>query len=311
MQDHELKLTSGWGALVAILIGLGLIVLLITISIHNENPVLLWLIVPLALGWIVSLFGFVVNGPNQARVVQLFGKYVGTVKDVGFFYGIPLYWRKKVTLRIRTFETGISASAEVRDAAGRVIQAASEHRQPLKVNDKEGTPIDISAVVVWRVSDAAQAVFQVDNYQNFVHMQADAALRNLASRYSYDAPDSDQHSLRAHIEEVAAQLKRDLQERYHQAGVEVLESRISYLAYAPEIAAAMLQRQQAGAIIAARRLIVEAAVGMVEHALQILAEKNIIDLDPERKAAMVSNLLVVLCGHVVPQPVLNAGTLHN
>ncbi len=311
MQDHELKLTSGWGALVAILIGLGLIVLLITISIHNENPVLLWLIVPLALGWIVSLFGFVVNGPNQARVVQLFGKYVGTVKDVGFFYGIPLYWRKKVTLRIRTFETGISASAEVRDAAGRVIQAASEHRQPLKVNDKEGTPIDISAVVVWRVSDAAQAVFQVDNYQNFVHMQADAALRNLASRYSYDAPDSDQHSLRAHIEEVAAQLKRDLQERYHQAGVEVLESRISYLAYAPEIAAAMLQRQQAGAIIAARRLIVEAAVGMVEHALQMLAEKNIIDLDPERKAAMVSNLLVVLCGHVVPQPVLNAGTLHN
>jgi len=311
MQDHELKLTSGWGALVAILIGLGLIVLLITISIHNENPVLLWLIVPLALGWIVSLFGFVVNGPNQARVVQLFGKYVGTVKDVGFFYGIPLYWRKKVTLRIRTFETGISASAEVRDAAGRVIQAASEHRQPLKVNDKEGTPIDISAVVVWRVTDAAQAVFQVDNYQDFVHMQADAALRNLASRYSYDAPDSDQHSLRAHIEEVAAQLKRDLQERYHQAGVEVLESRISYLAYAPEIAAAMLQRQQAGAIIAARRLIVEAAVGMVEHALQMLAEKNIIDLDPERKAAMVSNLLVVLCGHVVPQPVLNAGTLHN
>jgi regulator of protease activity HflC (stomatin/prohibitin superfamily) len=142
-------------------------------------------------------------------------------------------------------------------------------------------------------------------------MQADAALRNLASRYSYDAPDSDQHSLRAHIEEVAAQLKLDLQERYHQAGVEVLESRISYLAYAPEIAAAMLQRQQAGAIIAARRLIVEAAVGMVEHALQMLAEKNIIDLDPERKAAMVSNLLVVLCGHVVPQPVLNAGTLHN
>ena len=311
MQDHELKLTSGWGALVAILIGLGLIVLLITISIHNENPVLLWLIVPLALGWIVSLFGFVVNGPNQARVVQLFGKYVGTVKDVGFFYGIPLYWRKKVTLRIRTFETGISASAEVRDAAGRVIQAASEHRQPLKVNDKEGTPIDISAVVVWRVTDAAQAVFQVDNYQDFVHMQADAALRNLASRYSYDAPDSDQHSLRAHIEEGATQVQRDLQERYHQAGVEVLESRISYLAYAPEIAAAMLQRQQAGAIIAARRLIVEAAVGMVEHALQMLAEKNIIDLDPERKAAMVSNLLVVLCGHVVPQPVLNAGTLHN
>jgi len=311
MQDHELKLASGWGAFVGILFGFGLIVLLITLSVLNEMPVLVWVIVPLSLGWIFSLFGFVVNGPNQARVVQLFGKYVGTVKDVGFFYGIPLYWWKKVSLRIRTCETGMSATAEVRDAAGRVIQAATQHRQPLKVNDKDGTPIDISAVVVWRVTDAAQAVFQVDQYQDFVHMQADAALRNLASRYSYDAPDSDQHSLRAHIEEVAGQLKRDLQERYHQAGVEVLESRISYLAYAPEIAAAMLQRQQAGAIIAARRLIVEAAVGMVEHALQILAEKNIIDLDPERKAAMVSNLLVVLCGHVVPQPVLNAGTLHN
>jgi regulator of protease activity HflC (stomatin/prohibitin superfamily) len=311
MQDHDLKLASGWGALVAILLGLALIVLLITISAVNEMLGLLWVVVPLILGWIFSLFGFVVNGPNQARVVQLFGKYVGTVKDVGFFYGIPLYRRKKVSLRLRTFETGMSATGEVRDAAGRVIQAASEHRQPLKVNDKDGTPIDISAVVVWRVTDAAQAVFQVDNYQDFVHVQADAALRNLASRYSYDAPDSDQHSLRAHIEEVAAQLKGDLQERFHQAGVEVLESRISYLAYAPEIAAAMLQRQQAGAIIAARSRIVEGAVGMVEHALQRLAEKNVIDLDPERKAAMVSNLLVVLCGHVVPQPVLNAGTLHN
>jgi regulator of protease activity HflC (stomatin/prohibitin superfamily) len=206
MQDHDLKLASGWGALVAVLLGLGLIVLLITVSILNELPMLLWVIVPLILGWIFSLFGFVVNGPNQARVIQLFGKYVGTVKDVGFFYGIPLYRRKKVSLRIRTFETGVSATDEVKDATGRVIQAASQHRQPLKVNDKDGTPIDVSAVVVWRVTDAAQAVFQVDNYQDFVHVQADAALRNLASRYSYDAPDSDQHSLRAHIEEVAAQL---------------------------------------------------------------------------------------------------------
>src|SRR5262245_22149902 len=206
MQDRELKLASGWAALVAILLGLGLIVLLIAVSVYNQLPSLFWLIVPLILGWILSIHGFVVNGPNQARVVQLFGKYVGTLKDVGFFYGIPLYWRKKVSLRIRTFETGMSSTEEVKDATGRVIQAASQHRQPLKVNDKEGTPIDISAVVVWRVTDSAQAVFQVDDYQKFVHMQADAALRNLASRYSYDAPETDQHSLRGHIEEVAAQL---------------------------------------------------------------------------------------------------------
>src|SRR5262249_27970538 len=260
---------------------------------------------------IFSLFGFVINAPNQARVITLLGKYAGTLREVGFFYGNPLYWRKKVSLRIRTFETGMSSTEEVKDAAGRVIQPRSQQRQPLKVNDKDGTPIHVSAVVVWRVTDAAQAVFQVNDYKDFVHLQADAALRNLASRYSYDAPDEDQHSLRAHIEEVAAQLRNELGERFQQAGVEVLESRISYLAYAPEIAAAMLQRQQAGAIIAARTRIVEAAVGMVEHALQLLTEKNVIELDPERRAAMVSNLLVVLCGHAVPQPVLNTGTLHN
>jgi regulator of protease activity HflC (stomatin/prohibitin superfamily) len=311
MHDRDLKLVSGWAALVGILLGLALNVVLITSMILTESFRMLWVIVPLIWLWVFSLFGFVVNAPNHARVITLLGKYVGTVRDVGFFYGIPLYWRKKVSMRIRTFETGMSATEETRDAAGRVIQAASQHRQPLKVNDKDGTPIEISAVVVWRVIDASQAVFQVDHYEDFVRLQADAALRNLASRYSYDAPDTDQHSLRAHIEEVAAQLKHDILERVQQAGVEVLESRISFLAYAPEIAAAMLQRQQAGAIIAARTRIVEAAVGMVEHALQLLTEKNIIELDPERRAAMVSNLLVVLCGHAVPQPILNAGTLHN
>jgi regulator of protease activity HflC (stomatin/prohibitin superfamily) len=311
MNDRELKLVSGWSALVGTLLGLALIVVLITTMIMTQSAVLLWVTVPLILGWIFSLFGFVVNAPNHARVITLLGTYAGTVKEVGFFYGNPLYWRQKVSLRVRTFETGMSATEEVTDAEGRVIQAASQRRQPLKVNDKDGTPIEISAVIVWRVTDAAQAVFQVDNYADFVHTQADAALRNLASRYSYDAPDVDRHSLRAHIDEVAAQLKIDLQERYHQAGVEVLEARISYLAYAPEIAAAMLQRQQAGAIIAARSRIVEGAVGMVEHALQMLAEKNVVELDPERRAAMVSNLLVVLCGHAVPQPVLNTGTLHN
>jgi regulator of protease activity HflC (stomatin/prohibitin superfamily) len=311
MQDHELKLASGWGALAAVFIGLGVLVSLIVGAVEWEQPSLLWVIIPGTLFWIFSLFGFIVNGPNKARVVLLFGKYVGTLKDVGFFYGNPLYWRIRVSLRLRILETGVTATEEVKDAAGRVIRPATEQRQRLKVNDKDGTPIEIAAVVVWKVADAAQAVFQVDDYDAFVHTQADAALRNLASRYSYDAPEGDQHSLRAHIEEVAAQLKRELQERMHQAGVKVQEARISYLAYATEIAAAMLQRQQAGAIIAARTRIVEGAVGMVEHALQMLAEKNVVELDPERRAAMVSNLLVVLCGHAVPQPVLNTGTLHN
>ncbi|MGE3805686.1 MAG: SPFH domain-containing protein, partial [Gemmataceae bacterium] len=271
-----------------------------------------WLIiVPGGLAWFIGLFGFIVNGPNEARVIQLFGEYVGTIKDVGFFYGNPFYSRTKVSMRVRVLETGVTSTEEVKDAAGHVLRPATEHRSPLKVNDKDGTPIEIAAVVVWKVTVAAQAVFQVDDYEGFVQMQADAALRNLASHYSYDAPDADEHSLRAHIEEVAARLKHELHERMHLAGVEVLEARISYLAYAPEIAAAMLQRQQAGAIIAARSRIVEGAVGMVEHALQLLAEKNMVELDPERRAAMVSNLLVVLCGHAVPQPVLNTGTLHN
>jgi len=311
MEERDLKLPSGFPALAGVVLGLVLIVLVINLAVVKDWVWLLWLIVPGFLVWIISLFGFIINGPNQARVIQLFGKYVGTVKDVGFYYGNPFYYKRRVSLRIRTLETGVTSSEEVKDVAGRVIRPASESRQPLKVNDKEGTPIEISAVVVWKVTNAAKAVFQVDDFEKFVHIQADPALRNLASRYSYDAPEGDQHSLRAHIEEVGAHLQRELHERMHPAGVEILEARISYLAYATEIAAAMLQRQQAGAIIAARSRIVEGAVGMVEHALQMLAEKHVVDLDPERRAAMVSNLLVVLCGHVVPQPVLNPGTLHN
>src|SRR5262249_1313689 len=198
-------------------------------------------------------------------------------KDVGFFYGNPFYYRNCVSLRIRTLETGMTTTEELKDALGRVLRPASEQRSPLKVNDKEGTPIEISAVVVWKVANAAMAVFQVDVLEESVLIQADPALRTLASRYSYDAPEADQHSLRAHIEEVGAQLQRELHERMHPAGVEVLEARISYLAYATEIAAAMLQRQQAGAIIAARSRIVEGAVSMVEHALQMLAAKNVVD----------------------------------
>jgi regulator of protease activity HflC (stomatin/prohibitin superfamily) len=325
VQDRELKLGSGWLALVLMFLVLGAIVALITLAVDWVEPRLLWAIVPLSVLWWFALAGFIVNGPNQARVVQLFGKYVGTLRQTGFFYGNPLYWRTRVSLRVRTFETGVNKTEEKKDAMGNVLSPATTRRQPLKVNDKDGTPIEISAVVVWRVVSPAEAVFNVDDYERFVEIQGDAALRNLASRYSYDGADrlpaevlgahpgatTDVHSLRGHVEEVAAQLKIDLQERMRQAGVEVLESRISYLAYAPEIAAAMLQRQQAGAIIAARAKIVEGAVGMVEHALQMLSAKQIIELDPERRAAMVSNLLVVLCGHTIPQPVLNTGTLYN
>ncbi len=326
MEDRDFKPLSGWVALLALLVGLGVIVALIALAVGRDEPRLLFGVVPLSVLWVFAWAGFIVNGPNQARVVQLFGRYVGTVRATGFFYGSPFYWRTRVSLRVRTFETGVDKTDERKDAAGNVLVAASSHRRPLKVNDKDGTPIEIAAVVVWRVVNAAGAVFQVDDYEEFVKLQADAALRNLASRYSYDgdvrtppavagahpeAAAGDAHSLRGHIEEVAAQLKLDIQERMRQAGVEILESRISYLAYAQEIAAAMLQRQQAGAIIAARAKIVEGAVGMVEHALQMLGEKQIIDLDPERRAAMVSNLLVVLCSHSNPQPVLNTGTLYN
>ena len=311
MEDRELKLISGWTALVGVFLTLGVLVLMIVIAIMSQSPAFLWLIIPLFIGWLISLCGFIVNGPNMARVVLLFGAYVGTVKDVGFFYGNPFYSRTKMSLRLRTLETGVTNTEEIKDATGRVTQQATQQRKPLKVNDKDGTPIEIAAVVVWQVSNAARALFQVNKYDEFVHMQADAALRNLTSRYSYDAPEADEHSLRGHIEAVAAQLKNELQERMHQAGVQIIDARISNLAYATEIAAAMLQRQQAGAIIAARSRIVEGAVGMVEHALQMLAEKNVVELDAERRAAMVCNLLVVLCGHAVPQPVLNTGTLHN
>jgi regulator of protease activity HflC (stomatin/prohibitin superfamily) len=311
MTDRDLRLISGWPALAGVFLGLGLIIVLFVAA---AQPGMVWLGVIAGLGiivWFISLFGFVVNGPNHTRVVQLFGKYVGTLSETGFFYGNPFYLTTKVSLRVRTFETGTQKPTEVRDATGKVVDVKHAPRQPLKVNDKDGTPIEISAVVVWKVTAPAQAVFQVDDYESYVQVLSDAALRNLASQYSYDAPEDDRHSLRGHIEEVAAGLKKELEDRFHQAGVDVIESRISYLAYAPEIASAMLQRQQAGAVIAARRQIVDAAVGMVEHALEELEKREVVQVDPERKAAMVSNLLVVLCGHQHTQPVVNAGTLHN
>lgn len=229
---------------------------------------------------------FMVN-PNEGKVLQLFGAYKGTAKIQGLRWANPFLTKKKVSLRVRNFE--------------------SSH---LKVNDIDGNPIEIAAVVVWKVVETAEAVFEVDDYEHYVKVQSEAALRNLATSYAYDAHDDQHVSLRGHTSAVADHLKREIQERLTKAGVMVMEARISHLAYAPEIAAAMLQRQQAGAIIAARQRIVEGAVGMVEMALDMLSAKSIIQLDEERKAAMVSNLLVVLCGDRNTQPVINTGTIY-
>jgi len=229
---------------------------------------------------------FVVN-PNEGKVLQFFGDYVGTAKVPGLRWANPLFTKKRISLRVRNFESA-----------------------RLKVNDLEGNPIEIAAVVVWRVIDSAEAVFQVDDYQNFVKVQTEAAVRNLATSYKYDAHEEGQMSLRGNTLEVAEHMKKEIQDRLARAGVEVMEARISHLAYAPEIAQAMLQRQQAGAIIAARQRIVEGAVGMVEMALDLLSRREILELDNERKAAMVSNLLVVLCGERATQPVINTGTIY-
>ena len=229
---------------------------------------------------------FVVN-PNEGRVLQLFGDYVGTVKRPGLRWASPLYTKRRISQRVRNFESA-----------------------RLKVNDRDGNPIEIAAVAVWRVVDTAEAVFHVDDYQNFVKVQTEAAVRNLATSYTYDAHLEGDMSLRGNTAEVAEHMKKEIQERLATAGVEVIEARISHLAYAPEIAQAMLQRQQAGAIIAARQRIVEGAVGMVEMALDLLSKREILEFDNERKAAMVSNLLVVLCGERATQPVINAGTIY-
>jgi regulator of protease activity HflC (stomatin/prohibitin superfamily) len=237
--------------------------------------------------WVLALRGFFIVNPNEAQVLQLFGDYAGTAKVPGLRWANPFFTRKKLSLRVRNFE--------------------SSH---LKVNDAEGNPIEIGAVVVWRVVETAEAMFEVNDYENFLHVQTEAALRNAATSYPYDSHEDHIVSLRGSTAAVADHLKQEVQQRLQKAGLEVLEARISHLAYAPEIAAAMLQRQQAGAIIAARQRIVEGAVGMVEMALEMLSKKSIVHLDEERKAAMVSNLLVVLCGERGAQPILNTGTIH-
>ena len=236
---------------------------------------------------VIGTLGLTIVNPNEAQAALLLGKYAGTLRDPGFWWVNPLTLRRKVSLRVRNFESA-----------------------KLKVNDLEGNPIEIAAIVVWKVVDTAEALFHVDNYENFVKVQTEAAVRNLATSYAYDAHVEGQTSLRSHIAEVAARLRAEVHDRLAQAGVEVIEARISHLAYSPEIASAMLQRQQASAIVAARSTIVAGAVGMVEMALAELSRKHLVELDDERRAAMVSNLLVVLCSDRHTQPVINTGTLY-
>jgi regulator of protease activity HflC (stomatin/prohibitin superfamily) len=236
---------------------------------------------------LVMFAGLTPVNPNQARVLVFFGRYAGTVRSEGLHWVNPFTWRRRVSVRVRNFETA-----------------------KLKVNDSDGNPIEIAAIVVWKVTDTAEALFEVDDYENFVQVQAESALRNLAMSHPYDAHRDEDMALRGNPAVIADQLRGEIADRLQKAGVEVIEARISHLAYAPEIANAMLRRQQANAVIAARTRIVEGAVGMVEMALGQLSEKGVVELDEERKAQMVSNLLVVLCSEHEAQPVLNAGTLY-
>jgi len=287
IREAERSGIPGLPMLLFLLVGLGLVGWGVVGAIKDQAlvPVLAWLAVELVL--VVCVFGFFIVNPNEGRVMQLFGDYKGTVKTAGLRWANPFYSKRHISLRVRNFESG-----------------------RLKVNDNDGNPIEIAAVVVWRVVDTAEAVFEVDNYENYVKVQTEAAVRNLATRYTYDAHEEHQTSLRGSTAAVAKDLQHEIQERLAKAGVQVIEARLSHLAYAPEIASAMLRRQQAGAIIAARQKIVEGAVGMVDMALARLAESNQVQLDEERKAAMVSNLLVVLCSDRDAQPVVNTGTLY-
>ncbi|MBK6416822.1 SPFH domain-containing protein [Thermomonas sp.] len=241
----------------------------------------------LAFASLFCLFGLYMVEPNQSAVISLFGKYVGTVKENGLRWNNPFFSKKKVSQRVRNFESG-----------------------KLKVNELDGSPIEIAAVIVWQVVDSAEAVYNVDDYESFVHIQSESALRTMATSYPYDQHEEGQVALRSHASEISEHLEGELSERLADAGVQVLNARISHLAYAPEIAQAMLQRQQANAIIAARTRIVAGAVGMVQMALAELEKNGVVDLDEERKAQMVSNLLVVLCGERGTQPIVNAGTLY-
>jgi regulator of protease activity HflC (stomatin/prohibitin superfamily) len=287
MNERIYSAPSGIPALIA------LIVLLFGDAAWFINAIqnrMVWAIVVAAIVFVallIALGGFFTVAPNEGKVLQFFGRYVGTVRDAGPRWTNPFYSKRGVSLRVRNFESS-----------------------KLKVNDLDGNPIEIAAVVVWQVVDTAEALFQVNDYEDFVHIQSESALRQMAQSFPYDSHDSGGVSLRSHGKEISDHLQAGIQERLASAGVKVVEARITHLAFAPEIAQAMLQRQQASAIIAARTRIVEGAVTMVEMALEQLAARNVVNLDEERKAAMVSNLLVVLCGERGTQPIVNTGTLY-
>ena len=293
IREEEVRPVSGLAALLILIAALaGSIYMFVQTVIALDRgtgslPTLFLWIFSIALTFLL-LLGLFTVAPNQGVVLQLFGRYVGTARVEGLRWTNPFYSKKKVSLRVRNFET-----------------------QRLKVNDLMGNPIEIAAIVVWQVVDTAEAVFEVDDYQNYVHVQSESALRSLATQYPYDAHEEGVMSLRANILEIAEHLKTEIQDRLAKAGVKVIEARISHLAYAAEIAAAMLQRQQASAIIAARQKIVDGAVGMVEMALARLDANNVVKLDDERKAAMVSNLLVVLCSERSTQPIVNTGSIYH
>jgi hypothetical protein len=285
--EKELRGFSGWLslALFLLLAVIGTVQLFRAAQRDEYWLVLVWIFVAaLAL---VCLVGLTVVNPNEARVVTLFGVYKGSLKKPGFWWVNPLTTRKLISLRVRNFESG-----------------------KLKVNDRDGNPIEIAAIVVWRIIETFEAVFNVDDYEHFMHVQSESAVRVLATSYPYDSYEDNDVSLRHSVGEVTDMLRSEIQERLAKAGIEVIEARISHLAYAPEIAGAMLRRQQASAVIAARQKIVEGAVGMVEMALLEISRKGVVNLDEERKAAMVSNLLVVLCSERGVEPVVNTGTLY-
>ena len=284
-QEKIIKVSNGYFML---FLFLAFIAGIIT-GIINGN---IWIVLPSIFLTILTLPGFFLVNPNTSKVILLFGKYIGTVKENGFYWANPLYKKRSISLRASNFDS-----------------------ERVKVNDKLGNPIMISTILVWKVKDTFKAAFDVDNYENFVRVQSDAAVRKLASLYPYDNFEDDgkdeEITLRASVNEVSEALEEELAERLDMAGIEVLEARIGYLAYAQEIANAMLKRQQATAIIAARHKIVEGAVGMVEMAIEKLSEHEIVDLDEERKAAMVSNLMVVLCSDKDTTPIVNTGTLNH
>jgi regulator of protease activity HflC (stomatin/prohibitin superfamily) len=287
MKEQNVSSISGIPMLLGMLLGLSLCGLGFVGGIAEQNGLLIGISVFTGIVLFVMLCGLFMVEPNQAAVLSLFGKYIGTAKESGLRWNNPFYSKKKISLRVRNFESS-----------------------KLKVNDLDGSPIEIAAVVVWQVVDSAEAVYNVDDYESFVHIQSESALRAMATSYPYDQHEDGKISLRSHATEISKHLNEEIQERLSQAGVSVIDSRISHLAYAPEIAQAMLQRQQASAIIAARTRIVEGAVSMVEMALSELSKRNVVDLDPERRAAMVSNLLVVLCGERGTQPIVNAGSIY-